>query len=341
MTECNDYAARARLISIIIVNWNGAAHLRTCLPSLREQSYPHIEIVVVDNGSTDDSRNVAGQNGARWLPLSRNFGLGPAMNRGAAFARGAMLLFVNNDMRFDRGFVAHLERALGESPDVFAADGLQYTWDGDRIGHAASRLCHEPPDDTLTTEIVPGLHFYQQAATEQLPVFMASAASMLVRRPHFEEIGGFDERLPLGYEDVELCWRAWLRGWRIVSVPEAVCWHRVGASTGTPEGMRRHFNGVLKGRLLLATKLLPVRYGIAIWLLSAAGVAKDLGQICPRSAAGRIAAMAQTARQMPGILRERKQIFATARTTPQQQLDHMLRLSVEGENGFAAHKRPC
>lgn len=79
---------RACLASAIIVNWNGAEHLRSCLPSLREQSYEPLEIIVVDNASSDDSRAVAEQHGARWLPLAQNLGLAPAMNRGAAIARG-------------------------------------------------------------------------------------------------------------------------------------------------------------------------------------------------------------------------------------------------------------
>lgn len=79
-------------------------------------------------------------------------------------------------------------------------------------------------------EIVPGLYFYQKPAEENAPVFTATAASMLVRKTFFQMLGGFDERLPLGYEDVEICWRAWIHGWKTILVPQAVCWHRVGSS---------------------------------------------------------------------------------------------------------------
>src|SRR5580765_8555344 len=93
-------------VSVIIVNWNGAGHLRVCLPSLALQSFESLEIIVVDNRSSDDSAEVAGSLKVRWLPLEENLGLAPALNRGAAIARGDLLLFVNNDMRFDPGFVA-------------------------------------------------------------------------------------------------------------------------------------------------------------------------------------------------------------------------------------------
>jgi len=98
--------AEKACVSAVIVNWNGAAHLRICLPSLRAQSYKEREIIVVDNGSSDDSEEVAKAFHVKWLPLRENIGLAPALNRGAAIARGDFLLFVNNDMRFDPEFVA-------------------------------------------------------------------------------------------------------------------------------------------------------------------------------------------------------------------------------------------
>src|ERR1700693_2370799 len=110
-------------VSVIIDNWNGADHLRVCLPSLASQSFKALEIIVVDNHSSDGSAEVARSLGICWLPLERNLGLAPALNRGAAIARGDLLLFVNNDMRFDPGFVAALVEPLESDEEVFATDG--------------------------------------------------------------------------------------------------------------------------------------------------------------------------------------------------------------------------
>src|SRR5260370_38976809 len=112
-------------VSAIIVNWNGAHHLRICLPSLLSQSFTSLETIVVDNGSTDDSAEVARQFQARWLPLGTNVGLAPALNRGAAIGAGDFLLFINNEMRFDPGFVAALIEALRRNDDIFASCGLE------------------------------------------------------------------------------------------------------------------------------------------------------------------------------------------------------------------------
>src|ERR1700733_6716055 len=113
-------------VSVIIVNWNGADHLRTCLPSLAGQSHRPHEIIVVDNNSSDDSVAVAQSFGAHWLPLGHNIGLAPAMNRGATIATGEFLLFVNNDMRFDPNFIASLVAALQSDENLFAAGGMQF-----------------------------------------------------------------------------------------------------------------------------------------------------------------------------------------------------------------------
>src|SRR6267143_2504397 len=211
-------------VSVVIVNWNGAEHLRFCLPSLASQSFKSLEIIVVDNCSSDESADVAKSLGVRWLPLEKNLGLAPALNRGATIARGDLLLFVNNDMRFDAGFVAALVEPLERDEEVFATDGMQFNWDGTVCEHLAARLTNVPPRRDSSAELVPGLYFYQQEKTEKSRVFMASAACMMVRRTLFEQLGGFDDRLPLGYECVEICWRAWLHGRKTLYVPSAICW---------------------------------------------------------------------------------------------------------------------
>lgn len=313
-------------VSAIIVNWNGAHHLRVCLPSLRSQSFKSLEIIVVDNGSSDDSAQVAKEAAVRWLGLDENIGLAPALNRAAAIAAGDFLLFANNDMRFDREFVAALAEHLLKDDQIFATDGMQYNWEGTASGHLAARLTNMRPKGQSFTELVPGLYFFQEPSAAPTPVFMGSAASMMVRKTHFEKLRGFDDRLPLGYEDVELCWRAWIRGWKTVYVPNAVCWHRVGSSGRSPEGARLNFRGILKGRLLLASKLLPLRYVLRTWLVSKLGLANDLFRFRLRFALDRIAILMEMAGLFPQLRRERKMLFENARSSPEKQLGVLLQL---------------
>jgi GT2 family glycosyltransferase len=314
-------------VSVIIVNWNGAEHLRICLPSLAEQSFKSLEIIVVDNRSSDDSAEVARRFGVRWLRLESNLGLAPGLNRGAEIASGDLLLFVNNDMRFDPGFVAALVEPLERDGEIFATDGMQFNWDGTVQGHLAARLAKISPGTDSSAELVPGLYFYQQEKTEESPVFMASAACMMVRRTYFEKLGGFDDRLPLGYEDVELCWRGWVYSWKTVYVPSAICWHRVGSSIRSIGAARFGFRGVLKGRLLFSTKLLPKRYVLRTWLISVAGLAKDLIRLRWKFAVDRIAVLLHMVGIVPFLLREKRVLFEDANSSPEKQLEFLLRLT--------------
>jgi GT2 family glycosyltransferase len=319
-------------VSAIIANWNGAHHLRICLPSLLAQTCKSLEIIVADNASSDDSKDVVKEFGARWLPMGKNIGLAPALNRAAETAKGQMLLFINNDMRFDPGFVAALAKVLEADNSIFATDGMQFNWDGTSRGHLATRLTRKKSPGT--TELVPGLHFFQQEGGGVVPVFMGSAACMLVRASYFRELNSFDARLPLGYEDAEICWRAWLHDWKVVYVPDAVCWHRVGSSARSGEGARLGFRGVLTGRLLFATKLLPTRYALATWLVSTLGIFKDLRGSRWQFAKDRTKILAQMAGLAPQLLREKKMLFARAGRSPSQHLVSMLQLTDEGRASY-------
>jgi GT2 family glycosyltransferase len=317
------------LVSVIIANWNGAHHLRLCLPSLRAQTHPALEIIVVDNGSSDDSAAVAGEHNARWLPLAQNLGLAPALNQGASSASGDFLLFVNNDMRFDPGFVSALLAPFSSGDRLFATDGMQFDWEGAIAAHLAVRLTKRPPADRPSVQLVPGLFFYQQPVAQPVPVFLASAACMLVRKSVFDELGGFDGRLPLGYEDAEICWRASALGWKIVYVPSAVCWHRIGASGRSLEGARFNFRGILKGRLLLSTKLLPLRYAVVTWLVSTVALLKDLRPRRWPFAKDRVKVLLEFAFLLPRFLAEKRALFRAAGITPRQQLARLLQLTTE------------
>jgi N-acetylglucosaminyl-diphospho-decaprenol L-rhamnosyltransferase len=207
---------------------------------------------------------------------------------------------------------------------------MQFNWEGTSREHLAARLTRRAPGAASATELVPGLRFFQQETSGASPVFMGSAACMLVRREYFERLGGFDERLTLGYEDAEICWRAWLKGWKTVYVPKAICWHRVGSSGRSTEGRVMNFRGILRGRLLLATKLLPLRYAIRTWLISAIGIGKDLWKGEWVFAKNRLRTLSEIVQMLPEILRERKKLYQEARVTPAMHLAMLLGLSEQG-----------
>ncbi len=225
-----------RKVSVAVLSWNGRHHLETCLEALAGQQDPRVdwEVLVLDNGSTDGT---AAWMRERWGRHPRvrlvespvNLGFCAGNNRLAAAADGDAVAFLNNDTRPEPGWLGALVEALAASPaDVAAVSGKIVDWDGGRLdfgrgamtfdGHAFQLDFRRP----LAAARLP-------AAGEELP--FACGGNMLVRRASFLAAGGFDESYFAYLEDVDLGWRLWSGGERIVFAPDAVVRHRSSATS--------------------------------------------------------------------------------------------------------------
>ncbi len=215
------------LVSTLVLNWNGAHLLDECLATLAAQDWPAHEVVVVDNGSRDDSAAVTARHPARWLPMGENLGFTRAYNRAVHDAKGEFLFFVNNDMRFEPDCVGRLALALAADDTLFAVDPTQRSWDGARVIHGRTRFVPGSYHDVV---VPPWAVEYTATAAAPVEVPWGCAGSLLVRRDRFAALDGFDPTFFIDFEDTDLCWRAWRRGWRTIHVPGAVLYHKVGMS---------------------------------------------------------------------------------------------------------------
>jgi GT2 family glycosyltransferase len=219
----------------VIGNYNGASHLEHCITTLREQSDPPEAIVVVDGSSTDGSAELAERLLAHVIRRP-NLGLGHLYNSGVAASATDFVFLANNDIALDVNCLERLNNALDDDATSFAADARQLDWAGERTIHARTTLT----EGRLLREYLPGLHLDPNVgASIVTPTVCANGAAMLVRRSMFLDLDGFDETFFLEWEDLDLCWRAWLRGWGTVYVPDAVVRHRVGAATSSDVQPRR------------------------------------------------------------------------------------------------------
>lgn len=215
-------------VSTIISNYNGADMLPECIESLLKQDYEPKEIIVADNGSTDESCQVVKRYpDVRWLPIGYNAGLAKANNWAAEQAQGEVLWFVNNDTKFEPECMGHLVRAILSDSVIFAADPMILDWNGEAIGHGGPILQRVP----LWKGFIPGVDIvYVGRPHERIYVPWGCGGALMVRRAMFNELGGFDSTFFFDYEDADICWRAWLRGWHTVYVPQARLHHKVGES---------------------------------------------------------------------------------------------------------------
>ena len=218
------------LTSVIIPNWNGARYLPECLESLQAQTYPRLEVIVVDNGSTDDSVALIKRNypEVRLLELGENRGLTGAVNAGARIAQGEVLALLNNDALPHPGWVAALVAALKRHPEAGMAASKMLLYDRPSIINSAG--------DTFGRDGLPANRGVWEEDRGQYDceewVFGGCGGAVAYRRDMWEALGGFDEDFFMYCEDVDLNWRAQLAGYRCIYTPQAVVHHRLSATGG-------------------------------------------------------------------------------------------------------------
>jgi GT2 family glycosyltransferase len=281
-------------VAVVIGNYRGEHLLPNCLASLAAQTLAPGEVLVVDGASPDRSVEVAESLGAHVL-RRENRGLGHLYNEGAGATAAELVLLVNNDVALDSRCLELLAAALAADGSLFAADPRQVDWEGRRDVKARTTLAR----GRLLREYIPSLHLDDNVpSSKTVPTVSAHGAAMLVRRELLLELGGFDETFFLEWEDLDLCWRAWLRGHGSVYVPDAWLRHRVGGATGTHD-LARRLTSSHHNLLRFALKCLPARRAAAVFageLLRLPAHPRTIGP-----------ALLAIARELPEILRLRRQ----------------------------------
>lgn len=217
-------------VSVIVLNWNGAACLPRCLDALQAQIFQDFEVLVLDNASTDHSVDEVE---ARWpgfclVRFERNLGFSAANNRGAGMARGRWLAFLNNDAFPQPDWLERLvEAALGSPAFSFFASHLVYAADPDRV-QSAGDVCNM---SGFAWSRGNGLTLGQEYL-KVAEVFSPCAAAAMYERQAFFDVGGFNEDFVSHLEDVDLGFRLRLMGRRCLYVPTAIVPHIVSAGFG-------------------------------------------------------------------------------------------------------------
>lgn len=235
--------------AVYIPNFNGERWLPRTLRSLREQTRP-LDVVVVDNGSTDGSADAVRADfpEVTLLELGGNVGFGPALNRAVAAHPAERIALLNSDVECEPGFCEALLAGLGEGVEMVAGVLLQEREPGliDSAGVVADRTLMG--FDHLHGEPVGA------AAGAGAPLGPTGGAA-LYRREAWEAVGGFDERIFLYYEDLDLALRVAARGGRCALAPEARALHAYSPGLGAASGAKYARTGWSRGYMLR-------RYGV-------------------------------------------------------------------------------
>lgn len=218
------------LISIIIPHRNGKHHLDDCLGSLRRQSYPHFEVILADNGSTDGTQEYIRERfpEVRLLELGENRGFTGACNAGFKASAGDIVILLNNDTETDPHWLQAILDAFQRHPQAGSIASKMLLFDRRDVFHTAG--------DFYTVSGLPGnrgvwRHDHGQYEREE-PVFSACGGAAAYRRRMIDEIGFLDDDFYFSCEDIDLAWRAHLKGWQVIYDPSAIVYHKLKASGG-------------------------------------------------------------------------------------------------------------
>lgn len=207
-------------VSIIIVNYNGKSHLEKCLESLSKIKYQNLEIIIIDNHSTDGSLEFIHSKypHIKTINLDANCGFAEPNNIAAKTAMGKYLLFLNNDTVVDSDFVEELVNVMNQDPQIAISQSMLLKSNGD-VDSSGDFI------DTLGR-----VYSSKKKPTSIQNILSARGASMMARKDIFFKLGGFDENFFASYEDVDIGWRAWLCGYKVVLVPNSIV-HHTGRQT--------------------------------------------------------------------------------------------------------------
>ncbi len=243
------------MTAVVIPNLNGEKWLGDSIRSVLEGSCKDIEIVVVDNGSIDKSREIIesfADEGVRGIYLDKNTGFSRAVNLGIMQTKGEYVALFNNDAFAKEHWLSELIKTMDTSEDIFSVSSFM-------LQHKDNNLCDDAGDyvNLFGWACKRGDGLLASRYTKECDVFTACGGAALYRRSILEEIGLFDETFFAYLEDVDIGWRARCAGYRNVFCPTAICSHICSATTGSKYN---DFKSVQSGRnnVLLPYKNLPL-----------------------------------------------------------------------------------
>jgi GT2 family glycosyltransferase len=229
------------------LNYNGKKYLKDCLDSLLRSSYPNYEIIVIDNNSSDDSVAFIAQNyeQLKLIRMERNEGYSRAYNLAFKHAKGKYFVLLNFDVITDHNWLTPLVQAAEKDSNIAALQPkLLSTIDKGYFEYAGASGGYI---DKYGYPFLRGRIFYtiekdNGQYNSEADVFWTSGAALFIRSQVLIKSGSLDEDFFLHMEEIDLCWRLNLLGYRLKVIPESIIFHHVGASLPQGSFMKYYWN---------------------------------------------------------------------------------------------------
>lgn len=262
LTENRDCSLASPLVSILIINWNGKAYIETCLRACLQLTYPNYEIIVLDNNSTDGSREIVECSfpEVQLVKIGENVGFARACNIGIGIARGGYVAILCSDVCVDSMWLTHLVEEISDSR--VSSRGRTVVTGG--------AIYSEQPNGVIwggsgMIDLVTGSGWQPDAFSKTVKhtedVDFISGGAMLVQRNVFKRIGVFDEGYFLYFEDADFCTQVRRAGYQLRVAADAKCWHMTPMEqyTARAPSLRAYYL-YTRSRFRLYFKNFPLKY---------------------------------------------------------------------------------
>ncbi len=215
-------------ISVQVLNYNGKHHLRECYESLAHQTYTDVAVILVDNGSNDDSVRFTKENfpWVETIAFAKNLGFAKAYNEAMKKAATDYVALLNNDTRVEERWLEELVKVMEEDERIIAVGSKMLLYDNPSLlNHAGAKIT------PIGGGYDVGLFKSELLRINKRKVGAVCGGAMLVRKNLFLRIGGFDESFFAYFEDTDWCLRVKQAGWNIYFTPSAQIIHHGASST--------------------------------------------------------------------------------------------------------------
>lgn len=253
--------------SVIIVTYNGASYVIDAVTSVVANTCRDLEVIVVDNGSTDDSvaklTELFKNDPVSIIALDKNYGPAHARNVGAARARGAFIAFLDNDTKVHPAWMTEGLALFADDDIGIVQCKLLIERDHSRYDYAGDYLS---PSGFLVRRAEYQEHDHGQYDRPD-EIFSAKSAGMFIRTEAFRKAGGFDDDYFIYVEETDLAWRIWLAGYRAVFAPRSIVYHHFGTSNiiiGKKQSRVVYYHGT---KNYIATVIKCASFSTLCWML--------------------------------------------------------------------------
>jgi GT2 family glycosyltransferase len=241
-------------ISIVIPTWNGQHFLENCLLSLSRQTFKNFEIIIIDNGSEDNTIKFLKENypEIKLVALEKNLGFCSAINKGIKEARGAYIFLLNNDTEMEKDCLSVLNDVLDQNKEVYFCAAKMLFYDNREIINDAGDIfsIYGIAHQRGKGEVDSGQYNKNEF------IFGACAGAAIYRKELFLKVGLFDEDFFAYLEDIDFSFRAQLQGYKCLYVPQAIVYHIDGGTSKKINNFSRFYT--LRNSLFVITKNFPL-----------------------------------------------------------------------------------